>query len=519
MFYLSNFFNWLNFQLSSEFGTLLDILIWLPIIGAFVVMMLFNSDKRSLIARWVALIFAIVTFLFSILLYMNFNAESDKMQFLQNVNWIPLLNAKYALGVDGISVLFIILTSFTTVIIILGAWKTINVKVAQHMTIFLMTCGITNGVFAAMDSLLFYVFWEASLIPMTLAIGIWGGQNRVYAAMKFFLYAFFGSVFMLVAILYLHVKTNSFMIQDFYNLNLPVEVQWMLTLAFWIAFAVKVPMWPVHTWLPDAHTEAPAGGSVVLAALMLKMGAYGFIRFSLPMFPEIHMTIDEFLIILSLIAIVYVGIASIVQKDAKRLIAYSSISHMGIVTLGIFSVFLIFVKTGHSDSALLGVQGAVFQMIAHAFSSGGLFIGVSFLSARMKTRMIDEYQGVAFSMPIFAAFFMLFCMANVGLPGTSGFVGEFLVILGVFKASPLLALIAGLTLILAPAYTLWMYKRVIFGKVRNPKIAAMKDISGVEILVFVLLAIPTIWFGIYPEPILHLSQAASNGFIQYLNIH
>ncbi|MCF6768093.1 NADH-quinone oxidoreductase subunit M [Thiotrichales bacterium 19S11-10] len=518
MLYLTNFYDWLLLELSAAHGTLLDILIWLPIVGSFFVMILFNDDKKALTARWVALVIAIITFLFSLLLYANFNALSDKMQFLQVVNWIPIINAKYALGVDGISVLFIMLTSFTTVIIILGAWKTIHVKVSQHMSIFLMTCGITNGVFSAMDSLLFYVFWEASLIPMTLAIGIWGGQNRVYAAMKFFLYAFFGSVFMLIAILYLYSETGSFMIQDFYNLRLPVEVQWLLTLSFWIAFAVKVPMWPVHTWLPDAHTEAPAGGSVVLAALMLKMGAYGFIRFSLPMFPEIHMSIDEFLIGLSLIAIVYVGIASIVQKDAKRLIAYSSISHMGIVTLGIFSVFLIFARTGHTDSALLGVQGAVFQMIAHAFSSGGLFIGISFLSARMKTRMIDDYQGVAFSMPIFAAFFMLFCLANVGLPGTSGFVGEFLVILGVFKASPLLALLAGLTLILAPAYTLWMYKRVIFGKVKNEKIQALKDISGVEILVFVLLAIPTIWFGIYPEPILHLSQAASNGFIQYLNI-
>lgn len=504
---------------SSQYGTLLNILIWFPIFGSFVVMLLFNQDKHASKARWVALGFAVITLLLCIPFYLHFNADSDKMQYLQSLNWIPLINAKYAIGVDGISVLFIILTSFTTVIIVLGAWKTINVKVAQHMAIFLMTCGITNGVFAATDSLLFYVFWEASLIPMTLAIGIWGGQNRVYAAMKFFLYAFFGSIFMLIAILYLHYVTGSFMIADFYNLHLPIEAQWLLTAAFWLAFAIKIPMWPVHTWLPDAHTEAPAGGSVVLAALMLKMGAYGFIRFSLPMFPEIHMSIDEVLIILSIIAIVYVGIASIAQKDAKRLIAYSSISHMGIVTLGIFSVFLIFAKTGHTDSALLGVQGAVFQMIAHAFSSGGLFIGVSFLSARMKTRMIDDYQGVASKMPIFAAFFMLFCMANVGLPGTSGFVGEFLVILGVFKASPLLALLAGLTLILAPGYTLWMYKRMIFGKVKNKAVEALTDISGVEILVFVLLAIPIIYFGLYPEPILHLSQAASNGFIQYLNMH
>jgi NADH-quinone oxidoreductase subunit M len=438
------------------------------------------------------------------------------MQFTENVPWLPLINANYALGIDGISLLFILLTNFATIIVILAGWNAINTKVSQYMAIFLVNCGISNGLFSATDTLVFYLFWEASLIPMTLGIGMWGGANKAQAAIKFFLYTFFGSIFLLVALLYLHMRTDSFMINDYLNLSFTNTEQWLLFLAFWIAFAVKIPMWPVHSWLPDAHTEAPAGGSVILAALMLKMGAYGFIRFALPIIPEIHDAVDWLLIGLSLVAIVYVALVAIPQKDPKRLIAYSSISHMGLVTLGIFSVFLIANNTGGFEQSRLAIEGAVFQMIAHAFSSGGLFIGIGYLYLRMKSQDANDYGGVAYKMPVFASFFMLFAMANVGLPGTSGFVGEFMIILAVFKAQPWLAVVAALTVILAPAYTLWMYKKVFFGQVTSSKVENLTDIQGMEILVFVLLAIPTVFFGVYPEPIIELSQSASNIFVQSL---
>ena len=494
---------------------ILSLVIWLPIVGGFVVLAA-RGDENANAARWIALIFSVLTFLVCIQLYLGFDLKDANMQFVENIPWLPLINANYALGIDGISLLFILLTSFTTVVIVLAGWNSINSKVAQYMSIFLITCGVCNGVFAATDSMVFYLFWEASLIPMTLGIGIWGGAGRSQAAIKFFIFTFFGSIFLLVAILYFYTRTDSFVISKIYTLIFTEKEQWWLFIAFFLAFAVKIPMWPLHTWLPDAHTEAPAGGSVILAALMLKMGAYGFLRFALPIIPDIHASLDWLLIGLSLVGIIYIGMVAIVQKDAKRLIAYSSISHMGLVTLGMFSVFMILSKTGSTVDAELAVQGAVFQMIAHAFSSGGLFIGIGFLYARMQSRMIDDFSGVASKMPIFAAFFMLFAMANVGLPGTSGFVGEFMIILAVFKASPWLALLAGLTIVIAPAYTLLMYKKVFFGKVKSEKVSMLKDISGMEIFVFSLLALPTILFGVYPEPIIQLSQAASNGFIQAL---
>ncbi len=494
---------------------ILSLLIWFPILGGFLTLATGN-DKHAQINRWVALTFAIITLLLCVPLYMNFDATQWQMQFVENVSWIPMLNVHYALGVDGISMLFILLTCFTNLIVVLAAWRAVTKNVAQYMAVFLISTGIMNGAFCATDSILFYFFWEASLIPMYLGIGIWGGKLRSYAAIKFFLYTFLGSIFLLVAFLYMGSKAGSFSIADFSQLSLSPGVEDLLFLAFFAAFAVKIPMWPVHTWLPDAHTEAPAGGSVVMAALMLKMGAYGFLRFSLPIVPDVHQNYEWFLIILSLIAVVYVGFACVVQKDMKRLIAYSSISHMGIVTLGLFMVFMIVAKTGDPADAMLSIQGAMFQMIAHAFSSGALFVGVSYLYLRFGSRMISDYQGVAKSMPVFAAFYMLFAMANVGLPGTSGFVGEFLVILAAFKANIWIALIAAFTVILAPAYTLWMYKRVLFGKMTNPSLAQTTDIKGSEIAVFVLLAIPILVFGVYPEWILQISHATTAHFVQMI---
>ncbi|WP_119343658.1 complex I subunit 4 family protein [Facilibium subflavum] len=518
---------------------LLSLLIWVPIIGGFLVLAAKSPDGRKEAARWSALAVAVLTLLLCIPLYMDFNPASAQMQFVEKVRWFSLFGNNdavyYALGVDGFSVLFIILTCFTNLVIVLAAWNSITVRLRQYMAIFLITTGLTNGVFAAQDTMLFYFFWEALLIPTTLGIGIWGGKKKAYAAIKYFLYTFAGSIFLLIAFLYIQhqvtqlpttdlVDSGTFSIVNFIHwatqisptgtlVNITLTAQWLLFGAFFLAFAVKIPMWPFHSWLPDAHSEAPAGGSVILAALMLKLGAYGFLRFVLPLIPTITATLDWFLIIISLIAIVYVGIVAMAQTDFKRLIAYSSISHMGLVTLGMFSIFLL-VKSSPEHAlgladAQLAVQGAVFQMIAHAFSSGGMFIGCGYLYLRIQSRNIADFQGVARSMPVFAAFFMLFSLANVGLPGTSGFVGEFLIVLAVFKYAPWVALLAGLTLIIAPAYTLWMYKRVFFGKVVSNSIANLKDISGLEVLVFVLLAIPTVFFGFYPEPILQVSSAAS----------
>ena len=514
---------------------LLSLIIWLPIVGGFVVLATGIKGKHDDAARWVALVFSCLTLALCIPLVTAFDFSSSAMQFQESFKWFKVFNSQniyYSLGVDGFSVLFILLTSFTTVVIVLAAWTSITVKVRQYMSIFLITCGLTNGVFCATNSILFYIFWEALLIPTCLGIGIWGGKRKAYAAVKYFMYTFFGSVFLLAAILYLETKVagssatlvnpDTYSISNFIAwanqsgnvkgiVNFTLSAQWLVFGAFFLAFAVKIPMWPFHSWLPDAHSEAPAGGSVILAALMLKLGAYGFLRFAIPMLPEVTASLEYVLIAMSLIAIVYVGIVAVAQTDVKRLIAYSSISHMGLVTLGLFSIFIL--KNSASEfgttHAQLAIQGAVFQMIAHAFSSGGMFIGIGYLYLRMHTREISSFSGVAKTMPIFAMFFMLFCMANVGLPGTSGFVGEFMILLAVFQYSPLIALIAGLTLIIAPIYTLWMYKRVFFGEVVSSQVSELKDLNGMELLVFILLAIPTLLFGFYPEPILQLSSAAS----------
>lgn len=497
-------------------GYLLSLLIWLPILGGVI---LFWMERGGKSVRWIALLFSVATLALCIPLYMAFDANDWHMQWTEHHQWIPGLNLGDDLGVDGLSVLFIMLTCFTNLILVLSSWNSVRAKANQAFGIFLISAGISNGIFAATEAILFYFFWEASMIPMYLGLGLWGGKERAQAALKFFLFTFAGSIFLLLAFLYLHVKTHSFGIGDFQNASLTQlskQAEDWLFLAFLIAFAVKIPMWPLHTWMPDAHRESPSGGSVILGALMLKMGAYGFLRFSLPIAPMVNMSLIWLVVILSLIAIVYVGLASVAQKDLKQLVAYSSVSHMGIVVLGLFATLLILFKTSDTAMALISLQGAVFQMIAHAFSSGALLIGMGYLAERFHSRFIKDYQGLAHAMPIFAAFFMLFSMANVGLPGTSGFVGEFLVILAAFKTSIWVALLAALTLIIAPAYTLWMYKKVLFGEERTS--LKSTDLDPMEIFVFVLLAIPVVVFGIYPEPILNLSHAAMAHLVQTISL-
>ncbi len=485
----------------------LSLLIWVPMLGG-VLALASGGDSNADRARVIGLITAVVTLLLCVPMIVGFDTNTAQMQFREHLAWIPAYNINYDLGVDGISVTLITLTAFTTLAVIFSSWNTINTRVAQFMANFLIMQGLMIGVFAAMDSVLFYVFWEAMLIPMYLSIGIWGSDNRSYASIKFFLYTFLGSALMLAALLYMHNKTDSFSIIKFYSLKLTETQQNLIFLAFLFAFAVKVPMWPVHTWLPDAHTEAPAGGSVVLAALMLKMGVYGFLRFSLPITPDACRALDWLMIVLSLIAVVYVGLVAIAQTDMKKLIAYSSIAHMGFATLGCFLIFAIVKHTGSMPDAYMSLEGGMVQMVSHAFSSGAMFIGVGILYDRMQTRNIHDFGGVANRMPLLATFFMLFAMSNVGLPGTSGFVGEFMIILSGFKADFWVMFFAASTLILSAAYTLWMYKRVFFGKVESDDVARLTDIHGNEIIVFSLLAFATLFIGVYPEALLKLLHAS-----------
>jgi NADH-quinone oxidoreductase subunit M len=476
----------------------LSLAIWVPIVAGLLVLAV-GRDRDAAAARWLALVGAIAGFAVTVPLFAYFTLGTSQMQFVETVEWIPRFNINYLLGVDGISVLFILLNSFVTVLVVWAGWVVIEKKVAQYMASFLIMSGIVNGVFAALDGVLFYMFFEAMLIPMYLIIGIWGGPNRVYAAFKFFLYTFLGSVLMLVALIYLYtVSGGSFSILEWYQLPLAQKTQLLLFVAFFMAFAVKVPMWPVHTWLPDAHVEAPTGGSVVLAAITLKVGAYGFVRFILPIVPDASHYLSGFVITLSLIAVVYIGLVALVQPDMKKLIAYSSISHMGFVTLGFFLF---------SD---LGVEGGLVQMLSHGFISAAMFLCVGVLYDRMHSRQIGDYGGVANTMPKFAAFAMLFAMANSGLPGTSGFVGEFMVILAAVKANFWIGFLAATTLILGAAYTLWMYKRVWFGAVANDHVAALRDLSRREFWLLATLVVAVLFMGIYPKPftdVMHASVA------------
>ncbi len=483
---------------------LLSILIWLPIAAGVLVLVL--GDRNIAAVRWLALAAALVTLGFSAALWCGFNASTSALQFLEKVPWIPRFNAYYGLGIDGISLPLIVLTAFMTVpVVIAGLDGHREASVAVLRRLSDHGRADDRGVLGH-GCLLFYFFWEAMLIPMFLIIGIWGGPRRVYATIKFFLYTFLGSVFMLAALIYMYVKGGSYSIADLQALPLNLIEQRWIFFAFLLAFAVKVPMWPVHTWLPDAHVEAPTGGSVILAAIMLKMGGYGFLRFSLPITPDASRELDLLVISLSLIAVVYIGFVALVQQDMKKLIAYSSIAHMGFVTLGAFIVYEIVRTTGGVQGAGMGLDGAMVQMISHGLISGALFLCVGVLYDRMHSRQIADYGGVINTMPVFAGFMVLFALANTGLPGTSGFVGEFLVIIASFRASFWYAFLAAVTLVLGAAYTLWLVKRVVFGPVTSPRVAALKDLNGREFLVLAALALAVIGLGIWPAPLLKVMQ-------------
>ncbi len=489
---------------------LLSVAIWLPILVGGVLLAL-GRDEHAGMVRWIALAGAIASLLVTIPLISGFDVSSAAMQFQEKLPWIGRFKVNYHLGVDGIAVWFVPLTAFITVIVVISAWQVITERVNQYMGAFLILSGLMVGVFSALDGLLFYVFFEATLIPMYIIIGIWGGPNRVYAAFKFFLYTLLGSLLMLVALLYLYFKSGgSFAILDWHKLPLPLSAQSLLFFAFFAAFSVKVPMWPVHTWLPDAHVEAPTGGSVVLAAIMLKLGAYGFLRFSLPIAPDASREWAWFIIALSLIAVVYIGLVALVQQDMKKLVAYSSIAHMGFVTLG----FFLFDAMGKGSE--LGVSGGIVQMISHGFISGAMFLCIGVLYDRMHSREIADYGGVANTMPKFAALALFFAMANVGLPGTSGFVGEWMVILATVKANFWLAALAATTLVFGAAYTLWMVKRVYFGEVANAHVKALTDINARETLMLSLLAVAVLWMGVYPKPFTDVMHVSVTQLLQHV---
>jgi len=483
---------------------LLSLVIWLPIIGGL--MVLINGDNKW--TRPLSLLVSVVTFIVSLFLYIGFDLDTHQMQFVEQVSWIASYDINYHLGIDGFSLPLIILTAFSTIIVVVAGWEVIQHRVSQYMAAFLIMEGLMIAVFAALDAVLFYVFFEAMLIPLFLVIGIWGGPNRVYATIKFFLYTFFGSVFLLIALLYLNHVVGSFSILDYQNASLNMQEQTWLFLAFLIAFAVKVPMWPVHTWLPDAHVEAPTGGSVILAAITLKIGGYGLLRFALPIAPDASMALDWLVISLSLIAVVYIGFVALAQSDLKKLIAYSSIAHMGFVTLGLFIVFRIFANSASGSGAVLAIEGAVIQMISHGFIAAAMFLCVGVLYDRMHTREISAYGGVINTMPMFAGFAVFFAMANAGLPGTSGFVGEFMVILAAFQANFWFAFLAATTLILGAAYSLWMIKRVIFGEVTNDKVSALTDINRREFMMLASLAGIVLVIGIWPAPLIDILHSS-----------
>jgi NADH-quinone oxidoreductase subunit M len=497
---------------------ILSILIWLPVFGGAAVLLVGDGgdsvSSRAGGMRILSLGIALITFILSIFLYNSFDVSTAAMQFVERSPWVDALNAEYYLGVDGISAPLILLTTFITPLVVIAGWDTIKVRPAQYFAAFLILEGLMIGVFAALDGLLFYVFWEAMLVPMFLIIGVWGGARRIYATLKFFLYTFLGSVLMLVAFVYLYIKAGSFDFFEFMQVPLTLREQQFIFIAFLLAFAVKVPMWPVHTWLPDAHVEAPTGGSVILAAIMLKMGGYGFIRLSLPMLPDGSQYFAGLMVALSLIAVVYIGFVALMQKDMKKLIAYSSIAHMGFVTLGFFLLWYISEGSGPS----LGMTGGMVQMVSHGLVSGAMFLCVGVLYDRVHSRMIADYGGVANTMPIFASFMVLFAMANAGLPGTSGFVGEFMVIIASFKANFWFAFLAATTLVLGAAYTLWMIKRVVYGDVANKNVAELDDLNIREFVVLGILAIAVLLVGLWPAPLVEMMSVSIDELLNHVSI-
>src|SRR5512139_3598265 len=499
------------------FNHLLSLLIWLPVAGAIPVL-LAGTGKPNL-ARWLALLVAVLTFVVSLFLLVQYDPANSAMQLVEDHLWIASLGVHYGLAVDGISVALIVLTTFVSILVIVGAWEVIQDKPHQYMAAMLVLEGLMIGVFCATDALLFYVFFEAMLIPMFILVGVWGGPRRVYATIKFFIYTFLGSIFMLIGLIYLYLKAGTFDLHTLAALPLTMKEQSWLFFAFLLAFAVKVPMVPVHTWLPDAHVEAPTGGSVVLAAVMLKIGGYGFLRFSLPITPDAAAHFAPLVIVLSLIAVVYIGYVALVQDDMKKLVAYSSVAHMGFVTLGIFIAFMLVRDANNLDAAKLGMQGAMVQMISHGFVSGAMFSCIGVLYDRLHTRQIKDYGGVINVMPWFGFFYVLFAMANSGLPGTSGFVGEFMVVLASFSANPWIALFAAFTLIIGAAYTLWMVKRVLWGDITNPHVAEMKEINGRETFVLAAFAAAVLVLGIWPQPLIHLMDSSVAQLVQQLAVH
>jgi NADH-quinone oxidoreductase subunit M len=484
----------------------LSLSIWLPIVSGLLLLMLGKPSQAGLV-RWLALLASIASFLVTLPLITGFDTATASMQFVESHAWIERFNVRYALGVDGISVWFVLLTAFITIIVVGAGWEVIENRVNHYMGAFLILSGLMVGVFCATDALLFYVFFEATLIPMYIIIGVWGGPRRVYAAFKFFLYTLAGSLLMLVALLYLYFQAQgSFDILKWHELPLPMGAQTLIFFAFLAAFSVKVPMWPVHTWLPDAHVEAPTGGSVVLAAIMLKLGAYGFLRFSMPIAPDASHAYAPFIITLSLIAVIYIGLVAMVQKDMKKLVAYSSVAHMGFVTLGFFLF---------ND---LGIAGGLVQMIAHGFVSGAMFLCIGVLYDRVHSREIADYGGVVNTMPKFAAFAVLFAMANCGLPGTAGFIGEWMVILGAVKFNFWIGALAATALIFGAAYSLWMVKRVYFGAVGNDKVKALTDVNAREFSILAVLAAATIAMGVYPKPFTDVMQASVSNLLQHVAV-